>query len=90
MSHLKEKKAWLAWMKMRALRDRLIKTRQHKSPLFPRVSSANAYELADRMQYDLQDMSPYGHSLVWGSEGDRFTKMWKKRNSRKTLAHRSR
>lgn len=90
MSHLKEKKAWLAWMKMRALRDQAIKTGKRHSPVFPRVSSATAYELADRMQYELQDMSPYGHSLVWGYEGDRLTKMWKKRNSRKTLARRSR
>ncbi len=28
-----------------------------------------AYANLDRLQYELQDMSPLGHSLVWGHEG---------------------
>ena len=73
--HMAEKRAWVKWMSARDKRDRL---RSKGDPRYRRY-----YELADKLQHQLQDMSPYGHSLVWGYEGKRLEKQWVERHPRR-------
>ena len=47
--------------------DRWMRAR--KNATRPGAKGRAAYAIVDKLQYELQDMSPFGYSLVWGEEG---------------------
>ncbi|MHB8108004.1 MAG: hypothetical protein ACYDH4_11350 [Candidatus Cryosericum sp.] len=75
MSHLREMKVWVKWMRAR-----------HSK----RGTHHQRAARADRLQYQLEDMSPYGRSLVWGYPGREMEKQWARRRARKTRTRGSR